>query len=43
MHRGVTQVIGGQELAGFGLGYQHPAFRLKPRDNEAEQAEPLDR
>jgi hypothetical protein len=36
-------VIRGQELAGFVLGYQHPAFRLELREryNEAEEAEPV--
>ena len=45
MHRRVTQVIRGQELAGFVFGYQHPAFRLElpARYNEAEEAEPLGR
>jgi hypothetical protein len=45
MHRRVTQVIRGQELAGFVFGYQHPAFRpeLPARYNEAEEAEPLGR
>jgi uncharacterized protein DUF6879 len=45
MHRRVTQVIRGQELADFVLGYQHPAFRLELREcyHEAEEAEPLGR
>jgi hypothetical protein len=45
MHTRVTQVIRGQELADFALGYQHSAFRLKVRErnNEAEEAEPLGR
>jgi hypothetical protein len=45
MHTRVTQVIRGQELAGFVRGYQHPAFRLAlpERYNEAEEAKPLGR
>jgi hypothetical protein len=45
MHRRVTEVIRGQKLAGFVLGYQHPALRLELREryNEAEEAEPLGR
>jgi hypothetical protein len=43
MHRRVTQVIRGQELADFVLGYRHSAVRLEVRElyNEAEEAEPL--
>jgi hypothetical protein len=45
MHRRVTQVIRGHELADFVLGYQHSASRLELREryNEAEEAEPLGR
>jgi hypothetical protein len=41
----VTQLIRGQELADFVLGYEHAAFRLEVREryNEAEEAEPLRR
>jgi len=41
----VTQLICGQELADFVLGYQQAAFRLEVREryNEAEEAEPLRR
>jgi hypothetical protein len=45
MHRRVTHVIRGQELAGFGLGYRHSAFRREVREryNEAEEAGSLGR
>lgn len=41
----MTQLIRGQELADFVLGYEHTAFRLELREryNEAEEDEPLRR
>jgi hypothetical protein len=41
----VTQLIHGQELADFVLGYKHTAFRLERREryNEPEEVEPLRR
>jgi hypothetical protein len=45
MHRRVTHVIRGQELAGSVLGYRHSAFRREVREryNEAEEAGSLGR
>jgi hypothetical protein len=41
----VTQLLSGQALADFVLGYEHTAFRLEAREryNEAEEVEPLRR
>jgi hypothetical protein len=41
----VTQLVSGQALADFVLGYEHTAFRLETREryNEPEEAEPVRR
>jgi hypothetical protein len=41
----VTELVTGQALAEFVLGYKHTAFRLETREryNEAEEVEPLRR
>jgi len=41
----VTQLVHGQQLADFVLGYEHTAFRLETREryNEPEEVEPLRR